>query len=168
MALNIDSTDLFDIDAKDDKYEEQLFLQPVTADRFLLMREPTTSQLSAVSLALAGRKANPSAAIRDFMEALIVPVEEVTERAKQDGETAKQLKELIEAEQVVDFDFLLERMLDPTYSFDEEALVKLVRHVLGRRTGFPTKPSSDSSASPKTPGSSSPVASRRARSTPSS
>lgn len=167
MVLAIDSSNLFDIDAKDEKYEELLFLQPVTSDKFLLMREPTMGQLSAVSLALSGRKANPNAAIRDFMESLILTKEEVAERAKDDDEDAEQLALLVEREQIVDFDFLLERLADPTYTFDEDALVKLVRHVLERRSGFPTKPSSASSASPRTAGSSSRAASRRVRSTPS-
>lgn len=167
MVLNIDSTDLFDLDSKDDKYEEQLFLQPVTSEKFLLMREPTVGQLSAVSLALSGRKANPSAAIRDFLEALILSTEEIAERSEADTDEGKQLAELVEEERLVEFDFLLERMLDPTYAFDEDALVKLVQHVLQRRTGFPTKRSSASSVSPKTPGSSSQAASRRVRSSPS-
>lgn len=164
MALAIDSTDLFDLDARDEEYTERLFLQPVTATKVLVMREPTSSQLSGVSLTLSGKKGSPSAAIRNFLESVILTVEEVEEHVENNPD----LQELLDEERVVDFDFLLDRLADPEYVFDEEALVKLVRHVMGRSTGFPTKSSSGSSTGQPTTGQNSPAASRRVGSTRSS
>lgn len=163
MALAIDSTDLFDLDAQDDSYEEHLFLLKI-GSRYLLVKTPTTKQLTGVSLALSGKKGDPTSAVRDFLDSVIVPLDEADDYREIDEE----LPTLIENGSLVDVDFLIEKVQDPRSTFSDDNLSDLVQLLMKRATGFPTKRSSASSPSQPTTGSASPAASRRVASKPSS
>lgn len=169
MPLN--SEQLLDLDARDTGYEEQLFVERVGTERWMILREPTQSQVGGMMLTLAGRKGDASSAVRDFLDSIILAVEDVQERVEEDGAGLhiddlpdEEASKLLEAGQIVDVNFLLERLADPSYSFNEASLTEFVKELIRRRSGFPTKPSSGSTSTPRTTGSNSRAGSRRAAS----
>lgn len=155
-------------------YEEELRVEDI-GGRVIVYRPATTSQISAVSLELTGKRRNEGA-VRDLLDSIILSLDEVRERAygkDEDGEIDEDdildetYANLLAEDKVVDLDFLLERLKDPRFTFDSKQFNKLVTYLMEQRTGFPTKPSSASSSGPTATGRSSTANSRRVGSTPS-
>jgi hypothetical protein len=162
------------------EYEEELRIEDI-GGRVIVFRPPTSSQISAVSLELSGKRANEGA-VRDFLEAVILSRAQVEERAYAptpedadedyerellDGELPAKLAEVLEGEHFADMDLIIDRMKDPSYNFGGAQLAKLTRYLMEQRVSFPTKPSSDSSSGRTTTGRSSTASTRRSASTPS-
>lgn len=147
---------------------EELRVEDIGGGHVIVFRPPTTKQIGAVSLEQTGKRRNEGA-IRDMLDDIVLPIDEVRERAfDEDGEIIRpDLADLLDEDKIVDIAFLIERMKDPRYAFDQAQFNKLVAYLLEQRTGFPTKLSSASSSGPTTTGRSSTASSRRAGSTPS-
>ena len=160
------------IDTKSE-YKEELRVEDIGGGYVLVFRPPSTKQIAAVSLELVGKRRNDGA-IRDMLDTIVLSVEEVRELAyttpEDDSEPEvldEQLAGLLDEHKVIDIAFLIERMKDPTYTFDSKQWNKLVTYLLEQRTDFPTKQSSGSSSGPTTTGRNSTASSRRVASTPS-
>lgn len=152
-------------------WEEELHVEDIGDGRVIVFRPPTTSQISAVSLEMVGKRANEGA-VRDLLDAIILSREEVEGLAyAEDADTGEKLvldeqyATLLEEDKVVDLTFIIERLKDPRYSFDQPQFNRLVTYLMEQRTGFPTKPSSGSSSGRTTTGRSSTASSRRTGST---
>lgn len=164
---------LFDLDAAEaEAGDERLVLAGVGGGKFLIVYEPTQGQVGSMLLALAGKKGDPSGAVRNFLDDVILPVSEVQERLDEgrlgvEGTTDAEIAEAIEAGDLVDVQYIFDRMRDRERPLSQDAVVALVRAILTLRTGLPTKPSSGSTSSRPSTGSNSPAASRRVRSSPS-
>lgn len=175
MALQIDSDDLFDLDARREKVEEHLFVLGPLGKRYLLCREPSIAQLNAMQLVSSGRNGDPAGGAADFLRATILTVEEIDKAVPVepvDGEpdAVVEARRLLEADEdaFVDLEFLLAKMADPEAEFENQHLISISRTIMKRATAFPTKPSSDSSPGRGTTGSRSRGSGRRRASTPSS
>lgn len=164
---------LFDLDAADaPDGDERLVLAAVGGGKFMIVYEPTQGQTGAMLLALSGKKGDPSGAVRNFLDDVILSVDEVRERLDDGGlglkeATDEEIRDALEADDLVDVQYVFDRMRDRARPLSQEAVTALVRSILSLHTGFPTKPSSGSTSSRQSTGSTSPAATRRARSTPS-